>query len=370
VSRRPLAFNSTPRLIYAHDLVMAGAAMLLTLVGRYAYEGKAIPEPLLPLTVGGLVVIGAVVFPLFGLHRGIWRYTAWDDLWRILLAAATSNLLLQAALFTLNRGVDFPRSAPILATLLLALLLSFGRLLARFMASGRPPLEFRDRSRPAVVVVGDPDQAADFLSQMRRGPDRGTPVAGVVSLGPARHGRTVRGAELLGEVGNLAAILKALHARDARTPQVVVADPRPSRALLDQVVAAAGEAGASVARARPTGGGEPLLAPVQAADLLARPPRRLDPHRARNLIAGRRVLVTGAGGTIGGELTRQAARLGPASLILLDASEFNLYAIDQALRVEGVEAPGRPSSATSATRSAWPSCSPRSGPRWCSTPPP
>jgi O-antigen biosynthesis protein WbqV len=133
--------------------------------------------------------------------------------------------------------------------------------------------------------------------------------------------------------------LKAVAARDARPPQVVVADPRPNRAVLDTVVTAAGEAGATVARARPTSGGETQLSPVQAADLLARPPRKLDPERARRLIAGKRVLVTGAGGTIGGELTRQAARLGPAHLILLDASEFNLYAIDSQLREEKLEAP-------------------------------
>jgi len=93
-----------------------------------------------------------------------------------------------------------------------------------------------------------------------------------------------------------------------------------------------------VVRARPSGGA-PLLSPVQAADLLARPPRRLDLDRARSLIEGRRVLVTGAGGTIGGELTRQVARLDPARLILLDASEYNLYAIDQQLKEEGLTTP-------------------------------
>lgn len=339
MSRRPLAFNSTPRLIYVHDLLMAALAMTLTLLGRYWLEGKPIPGHLLPTAVPAFTVICALVFPAFGLRRGLWRYTALNDLWRIVQAAASANLLLLPVLFIYNRALDFPRSTPLLATVALIGLLAFGRLLARFLSSGRPPLRFQDPSRAATVIVGDADQADDFLAQMRRGSERGAAVAGVVSVGPARPGRTVRGAEVLGEIGNLANILKALHARDARTPQVVVADPRPSRALLDAVVAAAGEAGASVARARPTGGGESLLAPVQAADLLARPPRRLDPDRARTLIGGRRVLVTGAGGTIGGELTRQIAGLGPEALILLDASEYNLYATDRALRVEGVRTP-------------------------------
>ncbi|MHB8287619.1 MAG: UDP-N-acetylglucosamine 4,6-dehydratase family protein, partial [Caulobacteraceae bacterium] len=81
--------------------------------------------------------------------------------------------------------------------------------------------------------------------------------------------------------------------------------------------------------------GATSLSPVDAADLLDRPPRTLDRERARAMIAGKRVLVTGAGGTIGSELTRQALALDPARLILLDASEFNLYAIDQELREAG-----------------------------------
>ena len=75
------------------------------------------------------------------------------------------------------------------------------------------------------------------------------------------------------------------------------------------------------------------------ASLLSRRPRSLDAARTRALIEGRRVLVTGAGGTIGGELTRRAAALGPERLILFDAAEYSLYALDQHLTETGVKAP-------------------------------
>jgi O-antigen biosynthesis protein WbqV len=340
VTRRSLAFNSSPGLIYAHDLAMAAAAMALTLTGRYAFEGKPLPSGLLPTSVVFFTAICAIVFPLFGLHRALWRYTALNDLWRVFQASVLANLTLLPFLFAWNRLEDFPRSTPFLATGPADAAAVAGRAGAQVMASRSLPSPFAwrtDGGRPAVVI-GDPGEAGDFISQLRRGIDRAPQIAGVVAVDEGRHGRTVRGVEVLGSVGNLAAILKAITARDGRPPQVVIADPRPSRALLETVIEASGEAGAPVVRARPSGG-TPLLSPVQAADLLARPPRRLDLDRARSLIEGRRVLVTGAGGTIGGELTRQTARLNPAKLILLDASEYNLYAIDQQLKEEGLKTP-------------------------------
>ncbi|HEX8570524.1 MAG TPA: polysaccharide biosynthesis protein [Caulobacteraceae bacterium] len=340
MNSRPLAFKSSPRLIYAHDVAMAAAAMSLTLVLRYALERKPIPDGLLPTSVIFFTVICAIVFPVFGLHRAIWRYTALNDLWRALQAAILANLLLLPALFAWNRLEDLPRSAPFIGTVLLTLLLSTGRVLANLLSHGQAPLRFYDRrSPPAVVVATDAGVAARFIRDLRQTQDRAPQVAGLVTVDGERRGRTVQGSEVLGPVSNLAAILQALAARDGRPPQVIVADPRPSRALLDAVVAAAGEAGAPVSRARPTSGGAAGLTPVQAADLLARPPRKLDLGLAREMIDGRRVLVTGAGGTIGGELTRQIAQLSPERLILADFSEFNLYAIDQTLKEEGVAIP-------------------------------
>ncbi|WP_296816801.1 polysaccharide biosynthesis protein [Brevundimonas sp.] len=73
--------------------------------------------------------------------------------------------------------------------------------------------------------------------------------------------------------------------------------------------------------------------------LLARPPRNLDASRTRHLIEGRRVLVTGAGGTIGSELTRRAAALRPSQLVLFDAAEYSLYQLDQQLRETRVSVP-------------------------------
>jgi len=104
---------------------------------------------------------------------------------------------------------------------------------------------------------------------------------------------------------------------------------------VEKVLAAAEAAG--VREVSQNAGG--VLRPARPSALLDRRARFLNLDLARELVKDKRVLVTGAGGTIGSELSRQILDLGPAKLVLFDASEYNLYAIDQALKEEGVTAP-------------------------------
>jgi O-antigen biosynthesis protein WbqV len=330
------------RLIYLHDLIMAGLAMFAVLIVRYRFELKPTPYGMVIVAITVYVMVCAAVFWLFRLNRGIWRFTTLNDVWQICQAVVLANLLLLPALFLLDRLTDFPRSAPLLASLATIGCLSFGRILVSAGASGglRAGLILEDLSKPPVLLVAEDQNAADFLRANQRS-DHPMRIVGIVSPNPSLSGRSIDGCKVLGRIEQLTPVLEGFRVSEALLPQVVVADPNPSRALLDAVVAAAGEAGVRVTRARPVAGGTQALAPVQAADLLARPPRPLDANRARGLVAGKRVLVTGAGGTIGGELTRQILSYEPASLILFDASEFNLYTIDRELAESRTQIPWR-----------------------------
>ena len=315
------------------------------LAARYHFEGKPAPDHLIGRSTLVFTGLCAVVFLLMRQHRTMWRFTTLNEVFRIAQAVVSADLLLLPILFAADRAEGFPRSTPLIVAPVLVVVLASGRILAHALAHGDlgAAFKFEDRGLPPAVVVGSGEAVAAYLTQLRR--SRGASVmrvAGLVTLDGAPFGRTIQGAEILGDLRRLPSILKALAAAEAREPQLVLAEPRPGRELMEAVVAAAGESGAKLTRVRSGSG----LAPVDAADLLDRPPRNLDPERARALIAGKRVLVTGAGGTIGSELTRQALRLGPERLILLDASEFNLYAIDQGLRDEFPPAAGAPRSWT------------------------
>jgi len=333
----PRTMRFAPVLIYLHDLLWAAAAMTGVLLVRYHFEPKPFPTHLLTRATVLFVIICAVVFPLFRLQRGLWRYTAANDMLRILKAVVLANLVLVPVLFIDDRLLDFPRSTPLMLIPILTIGLSFGRVMAEAWNRGDlwQAFRFEDRTRPAAIVVGTAKTVAIYLKAIRRQRASRPRVVGVVALDEAPTvGRTLQGAEILGGLARLTPILTALKAAEGREPQVILAERRSDRSLMQAVIASAGEAGARVVTVRGDGGMQ--AHPVQAADLLDRPPRKLDPAGPRALITGKRILVTGAGGTIGGELTRQILAYDPARVILLDASEYNLYAIDRELTEAGL----------------------------------
>jgi O-antigen biosynthesis protein WbqV len=324
-----------PWAVYVHDLLWAFASMALAVLASYRFEGA--PWEMVGRASLIFTAVCAFVFPAFGLHRGMWRFTALNDVLKIAQAVVIADLCVVPILFLTDRLEAFPRSSSLFLAPIAIAGLSLGRAFRQAWVHGDLGAAFRleDRAAPPAVVVGSPSAAAAYLSALRRNPVRGVRVVGIVGLNGAPNGRTIRGAEVLGGLASLGPVLKSLAEADPRPPQVILAEPRPSRALLETVVSTAGEVGAQVSRLRHSGGLGAALAPLEAADLLDRPPRALDPARAEALITGKRVLVTGAGGTIGSELVRQALQLGPARLILADASEFNLYALDHQLHEQG-----------------------------------
>ena len=208
---------------YIHDLAVGGLAMAGVLMVRYRFEDKPTPYLAIGTATAVFVALAAIVFPLFKLNRTMWRFTTLNDIVRVASAAAVVNLMLVPVLFAFNRGEDFPRSAPFFGTLGVTLALCLGRAFAHVAASGdfRGVLHFEDRSLPATVIVGRAADAAAFLKESRRTSDARLRVAGIVVLDDAPVGRIIAGAEVLGQLGRLAAILKALGARDAQRPQLV-----------------------------------------------------------------------------------------------------------------------------------------------------
>ena len=200
-----------------------------------------------------------------------------------------------------------------------------------------------------VLLVGAGDAAEQFIRASRADPHMPYRVVGILDDDREFRGRHIHGTAVLGGLDDLPAAVARLNDRGIHVQRLILADPAlidgaTKRRLFEQ----AGELGLSVARL-------PRLAelqdaaedapirprPVALEDLLGRPQFAHDRATVEQLIGGRRVLITGAGGTIGSELARQIAALRPSQLILADSSEFNLYAIDLELRERHADVPFR-----------------------------
>lgn len=334
-----MKFFINPRiaLIAAHDLVMAGIAYHGANALAHWNDGRNWFDNLQPQGFVITLALAAVIFWRQGLYRGIWHYASLRDLFAILRAASLLVLLLMPLLFLWTRLEGFPRSMPLLQWFLTIALLAAPRLLFRAWKDGSLALAFArpPQGRVPVLIVGSGAAAETFIREMARRTDAPYRPVGIIEDKESRIGRDIHGVRVRGRLADLDDVV-ALLARGNEKPQrLILADESIRGERLRSLLAECERLGLSLARLpkltdfKPGESPRSLdVRPVDVEDLLGRPQRILNRAAMAAMVRGRRVLVTGAGGSIGSELSRQVAALGPAELILLDASEYNLYRID------------------------------------------
>jgi len=311
---------------------LAALALAMAFVLRFDF-GPIPPRYLRMLAISLPIAVATKGFfaLAFGLTRGLWRYVSVRDLIRILQAVGLASLVFVPVVLGVI-GHGYPRSIYLLDFLLTAALFGGVRLLGRQWIRGTS----WNHAKPAgirTLVVGAGDAGELLFRQLHHTHLHEYTVVGFVDDAPSKTGMSLHGVPILGTTARLP---EWLEASDAHAVVVAINDP-PSR-LLRQVADACGDKGIPV-RILPTFRdlmtGEIHVRPVRGLkieDLLGRDPVRLDPAPVRAQLAGRVVLVTGAGGSIGAELCRQIAAHAPKELILLDLSENNLFEIEQELR--------------------------------------
>ena len=322
------------RIAFFHDVFMAAAsfpvALYLRLGEDFALAGGY-------LTTGTLIFAGiaAPVFWFSRMYRGVWRYASLDDLVAITRAVTLAVLIFLPAMFAVTRLELFPRSLPFIHWFVLLAMLGGPRFVYRVFKDRRLEhlLERSDHLRVPVLLVGAGDAAELFIRQQGRDRDATYKVVGVIDDKGGRIGRAIHGVPVLGGIADLERIV-----RDAPTPlpqRIVLTHERLDGQQVREILARAEALGLGLARLPRlselrSGVEDPLrMQPIAVEDLLGRPRAVLDRDAMRALIRDRTVLVTGAGGTIGSELVRQITGFAPARIVLLEASEFNLYEIDR-----------------------------------------
>jgi FlaA1/EpsC-like NDP-sugar epimerase len=335
-----LPSNRRAFLAFLHDVAMAALSFALSFYLRIGDDFLHY-EPRLTMLYGvAFTAVAATVFLVTGLYRGIWRYASLPDLFSIARAATLTVLIYLPVMFTLTRLDTFPRSALFINWLVLIALLGGPRLGYRlFKDRGLDHVFERRRGQQIVPVllISARDGADTFIRETTRDPDAVYRVVGLLSDTPARVGRQIYGVSVIGTIDDLETVVKSLDRRGRRPQKLIVTpqglDGAAIRSLLDRADALAIPL-ARLPRATELRQGTDAerIEPIAIEDLLGRPQAVLDREAMARLIRGRRVLVTGAGGTIGSELARQLPAYDPARLILFDNSEFMLYSIDIELR--------------------------------------
>jgi FlaA1/EpsC-like NDP-sugar epimerase len=318
-------------IVFTHDVAAAAAAWLAAFWLRFNLD---IPDEFHQAMLARLpwvVVVYAVVFWALGLYRGLWRYASLPDLQRILMAVGVGALAVPALLALAHLGDSVPRSTYLIAPVLLVLAMGGSRFAYRAWREGRlGPLIAHPQANP-VLVLGAGAAAAALVKELAGSAH--WRVVGVLDDDPAKRGAAMVGVQVLGAIAQVGAI-----ADRHGVSQAIIAMPGATHGERKRAVDLCTQAGLGVmtvpALADIVSGRVSVsaLRPIELDDLLGRDPVSLDDAGLHAFLAGRTVLVTGAGGSIGSELCRQIARFAPSRLVLFDLSEFALYTIEQEFR--------------------------------------
>jgi FlaA1/EpsC-like NDP-sugar epimerase len=263
---------------------------------------------------------------VWGLYGQIWRHAGAAEARRVVFAGLTAGALI----FAINPLRDFPipRSVALFGAVVATMFIGLVRFQHRLFGWRRKI----DRSASRVAIVGAGSAGASILREMHRSSDIGlTPVV-VVDDDARKQGRSLLGVPVVGDIDHLDRVIERFDA-----DQVLVAMPSADQQLIRTVMKRAEvvrvpikvlppvrdllNGGASVRDARD----------LQIEDLLGRQQVTTEIERIRAAVAGRRVLITGAGGSIGAEIAAQVAALGPDRLILVDHDETLLHDVSARL---------------------------------------
>ena len=319
--------------VVTHDLLMIAAAWTLArmstswLVGASGVSWKYIA-----LEVNLILILQGFLHWRAGLYRGVWRFASLPDLGNLMRAAILGAASGAAVLLVLRAPVELMVLMVWVFPVLLVLLLGLPRLMYRVFKDMRSEVRQRRVTRRTVILGAGRSGRLLLPELKRRG---GYDVVGFLDDSRRLRNTEIDGVPVLGPISRLPKVV-----REAVIDLVVIAIPSASNQQMQRVVQICEQAevdfktlptlkelGSSFTRFDD-------LKPVAIDDLLGRDPVSLDWAAIRAGLTGKRVLVTGGGGSIGAELCRQIARLDPAGLVVLDHSEYNLYRVDYRLRQE------------------------------------
>jgi FlaA1/EpsC-like NDP-sugar epimerase len=321
------------------DISLSGLSFLLAVTLRL---GAAALDDGQALLINLFIFSGvcAVTFQITGLWLRSWRFVSVADIFIILrdiMIAIASFIVLSSLIASLR---IFPLSVPLIAGIIMVNLLGGVRVLYRCHVEGSLPLGVKNllRVEPVCLVAfGATAETEGFLRSLQLDSARPYQVVGIIDDDEANRDRRIRGVKVVGGAADLPLIVERFAASSIKLASLVLPASGLPRQKLRELVDAATRAGLRAVRLPRTcdllqQANEPFaFEPIEVTDLLGREPIALRLDSIDALIRNKSVVVTGGGGSIGSELCRHLLRRGPAKLVIIDHSEFNLFNIQREL---------------------------------------
>jgi FlaA1/EpsC-like NDP-sugar epimerase len=319
------------------DLILLPAAAVLAFALRLDARGMEAYGSAILLFIAVAVPVELLVAYGLGLYRRYWRYASVDELLLIAAVAGISTVATAGLLFGLAlplTGLRCPRSIPLINGLLVLLSLGAVRFAVRIsrQSQQRNLRHNHDAGKKRVLIVGAGDAGMMIVKQMQTNPSLGLVPVGFLDDDEGKHGVQILGVPVLGGREQIPAAV-----REQQPAEVIIAMPSAPGSVIRHILEVCRRAGVP---ARTVPGLYDILSgqvhvsqirPVEIEDLLRREPVQIDAAAVQALLRDRRVLVTGAGGSIGSELCRQIARAEPACLVMLGHGEDSIFRIQAEL---------------------------------------
>lgn len=316
-------------IVILHDMLIIIAAFYAAVASRH---GSLIPEiifrQLKPGTVVVLLITQFLVLYFSGLYRSVWRYSSIADLVRVIKASSLAVVVSFIAVFLFTRLDQIPRSLFLINWTYLILGLGGGRLMYRIYRERALSIDGKKR----ILIVGAGAGGEQLFREIRKNPKLGLFVEGFVDDSPYLRKKYLHGRPVL---GTTECIPKVLREKGIKHVFIAIpsADGSTIRRIYDLIKPTNAEIKVLPQLSRMLYEKISLqsLESIKIEDLLGREEVQLDLKLLEKMLTNKRVLITGAGGSIGTGLCEQLAKFKPEKLIALDLSEFNTYTIEQGL---------------------------------------
>ena len=316
--------------VFLSDTLLISLALCLAFLLRFDFTIPAAQLDLFWECLLVVLVVKPLVFVVTGFYNSLWRYASVQDAVEIFKGVTLSSILAVSTVFFLRQFTPIPRSIFVLDWVLLFALLAASRLVWRVWRETY--VVGRSNEGPRTLIVGAGEAGSMLLKEIRRQPHAAYDVIGFVDDDPEKKGMKLHGVPVLGAAKQLKPLILANEIED-----VIIAMPSADGKVIRLIVDSCKNANVTF-KTLPSIGElidgtltVSQIKNVEIEDLLGREPVVLDRELIGGYLTGKRVLVTGAAGSIGSEVCRQVAQFRPEKMILLEQAETPLYEIEKEL---------------------------------------